>query len=126
LPAFKGRGPTRQYAASPTLVGESRVVVPVGDYDLARCKRRRDHLADQLAARCHEEVHLRLRVEREPGVKDDLADALTQLGAARLADDNRIVRAEPFTQHLDLRRLAGPLGALEGDEEASTHMRGEV
>jgi len=41
---------------------------------LARVERRRDHLADELAARGHEEVHLSLSVQDQPRVEDDLAD----------------------------------------------------
>src|SRR6267154_1865763 len=111
-----GALPAEMWRSSPSLVGEGRVVVPIGDDDLARVERRRDHLADELAARGHEEVHLSLSVQDQPRVEDDLANALPQLSPTWLTDDHRVVRAEPLAQHLDLGRLAGPLGTLEGDE----------
>src|ERR1700688_4992625 len=89
----------------------------IRDDDLPGLERRRDDLGDELAPARHEEVHLRLRIDLKPRVKDDLPDALTQLRATRLPDDYGVARRQPLADHLDLRRFAGALRALERYEE---------
>ncbi len=115
--AWKGRRPDGGQPTSAALVGKRRVVVAVGNHDLARRQRGGDHLADQLAAGGHEQVHLGLGVDLEALVQEHVSDLFAQLGASRFAYHHRVVLAQPLAQELRLRRLARTLGALERDEE---------
>src|SRR5438552_16068819 len=59
------RRPCRGYATPAALIRKRRIVKAVRDHHLAGRERGGDDLRDQLPARGHEEVHLRLRVDLE-------------------------------------------------------------
>src|SRR5256885_6014192 len=77
--SWEGRGPHRRQTSCSTLVGERRVVVAVGEHDVAGRKRRRDDLGDELAAGSHEQVHLGFGVYLEALVEEDVANLLAEL-----------------------------------------------
>ena len=56
-----------------------------------------------------------------PVVRISLAHPLAELGAARFAKDDRLMRRELLAQELDLRGLSRAFDALESDEEAAGH-----
>ncbi len=109
--------PCRGHPTPAALVRERRVVVAVGDDDLARGESWADHLGDQLPARGHEQVHLGLRVELHGAGEHDLADSFAELVPARLSHQHRLPARERLAQELDLRGLAGPFGPFERDEQ---------
>ena len=101
-------------------------MIAIRDHDLSRGQRRRDDLRDQLPARGHEQVHLRLWIDVEALVEKDVANLLAELGPSRLAHENGVLVRQPVVQQLGLRRLARALGALEGDEQPPLHRPGSV
>ena len=115
----EGRRPYGRHSSSAPLVGKRRVVIAVGDHHLAVGERGRDDLGDQLPAGRHEKVHLRFSVDVQPLVQEDVADLLTQLGAAWLAHQDRVTPLQPLGQKLGLSGLARALGAFERDEQAA-------
>src|SRR5215211_3061254 len=81
---------------------------------------RPDDLRDQLRARGGEQQRLGVRADLQVGVLEQRAEPLADLGAARLADHDRLV-AQRVDEQPGLGRLARPVDALEGDEEAACH-----
>ncbi len=122
--AWESGGPRRRHALGAALVGESRVVIAVGDHDLAGGECWGDNLRDQLPARGHEEIHLGLRIQLHGAVKDDLANTLAQLVPTRLAHEHRLTARQRTAQQLDLRGLSRPFGPFERDEQSALHPMG--
>jgi hypothetical protein len=93
-------------------------VVAVAEHDAAGGERGLDALGDQLRARGHEKVGLRLGRDLElVAVQQEVPDALPQGCAPRLAHHQRVVHGQRVGQEPQLGRLAGPLGALQRHEE---------
>src|SRR5207244_4797100 len=104
------------------LVRERGIEEAIDDDDLARRERGADDVAHELRPGGAVEKRLGVRRERDLlRVKDDVAHALADRGAARLAHRNDLaaLRADPLREPLRLDRLAGRLPTLEGKEEAA-------
>src|SRR5207245_1256961 len=99
---------------------------PAASRDPVADERRGDHICDELPARGHAQVHLGFGVELQRAIEHDLADALTQLVAARLSHQHRLAVRQRRAQQLDLRGLARPLGPLERYEQSRTHLADRV
>ena len=113
--------PLDVHATPAALVGHRRVVVAIVDDDPTGGQRGLDEGLEQLGTSGHEEVHLGLRRHALRPVQEQLSDAFTQLGSARLPHDQRIAAGQGAGEELDLGGLAGPVGPLESDEEAPHH-----
>ncbi len=105
-------------AARRALIGGGRVHEAVADDVAARCSRGLDHPLDQVRPCGREQEELRHIAHLERGILEQRADPLGHLGAARLADQER-VRAERLCEQRGLGRLARPVDALEGDEHGA-------
>src|SRR6266540_1030692 len=106
--------------AEPTrkaLVGERRVDVAVADDVRPVQESRVDDLLDELCARRREQR--RLAPGRDvDSAQEELTDPFTEFGAARLArrDHAAPIAAKSLGEELGLRRLAGAVDSLEGNE----------
>ena len=108
-------------AARVALVGGRGVVEAVAQDDLAGRERRSDDLVDELGSARLVEQDLRRDAQlRVVGVEQDAAHRLADDGTARLAQHahGQSGGLELLGEEPDLRRLAGALTALEGDEGA--------
>jgi UDP-glucose 4-epimerase len=105
--------------ARDALVGDGRVEIAIADHRSTALERGPDHLVHELGS--SGDVQERLAPWADvPSVQDEIADALAELGPARLArgDDVDAVRLEPPAQKLGLGRLPRAVEALEGHEHA--------
>jgi hypothetical protein len=105
-------------AAGSSLVGERGVEKAVRDHDPPLREGRADHPGHELGTGGREQQRLRLGAERGGGVLEDLAHALANVGAARLAHPERLV-AERVAEQPRLGGLAGAVDALEGHKQAA-------
>jgi hypothetical protein len=96
--------PVGAQAPGDPLVGDARVAEAVADHVRTGFARGQDHLLDELGARGAEEEQLGQRVGRQARVLDQLADALADVGAARLSHEQR-ARSHRLGETLGLRRL---------------------
>src|SRR5947209_6252157 len=105
-------------AAARALVGGGGVGVAVGEDDVAGVERGADERADVLRAVGGVEQEFGERVNLLFGVEQDFAQARAQRRAPRLArrDDLVPAQAQFAGEHAQLRGLAAPVYALEGDE----------
>src|SRR5918994_1893506 len=99
------------------LVDDRAVEVAVEQHVGAPVERRADDFGHDLGARGGVEERLRPRRHRA-AVEDEIADGLAELRLARLprGHDLAALRLEDRPQPLHLRRLAGAVHSLEGDE----------
>jgi hypothetical protein len=114
----------RAELAAAALVGFCRISEAVADDDLACIEGWLDDFGDGLGAIAKHESHLGHGVEAtRAGVEQDFANAITDGGAAGLAEQDGFVAAagEPCRQALDLGGFSGAVEALEGDENTARH-----
>ena len=109
-------------AARDALVRGGGVDVAVADDVPARLAGRLDHPPRQVGARRGEEEKLGHVIHLERRILEERADGLGHLGAARLADEER-VGTERLGEQRGLGRLARPVDALEGDEHGAESIR---
>ena len=102
-------------AAPDPLVSDGGVDEPVAHHIAPLLDRPGDDARAKLGAGGAEEEQLSARIELERRVFEQPADPLADLGAARLAQQERR-RAERLVQQRRLGGLAGAVDALEGDE----------
>src|SRR5947209_4992443 len=107
-------------AAGDPLVRERRVDVAVRDHVRAPVERRTDDGRDELGARGREQRRLRPR-RHVRTVEHELAHALPDLGAARLArqHDFAAIGDERIAEELGLRRLPRSVDSFEGHEHVA-------
>lgn len=108
-------------AAGGALVGEGGRDEAVGEDEFTAGEGGADGLLDELCAAGHVEEHLAAEGHfRMDGVEEDVADALADGGAARLADlaDGEALRAAEFDEAAELSGLARAVGPFEDDEAA--------
>src|SRR5690606_15173371 len=106
--------------AADALVGDGGVEVAVHDDDLPALERGPHLLGDVLGAARGEDERLGAGGDVVSAVQDDLAQLVTDAGAAGLpgAGDGVSGIHEPLLEQLRLRRLAAAVATLEGDEDA--------
>ncbi len=106
-------------ATTEALVREGGIGEAIAEHDVAARQRRRDDAADVVAARGKDQQCLRDGVHRR--VQHHLPQGLGELGAAGLARHHHVATslAQACRRRLDVRRLAGPVDAFEGDESAA-------
>ena len=114
--------PVARHAATEALIGFGRIGEAVAQHDAARRERGPDGRDEMAAPRRHHEQRLALAVPAlgRAGEKE-APDLLGARRPARLARRQHILAAVPqrLREKRDLRRLAGALAALEGDEAAA-------
>jgi hypothetical protein len=105
------------------LIRESRIPEAVAYHDAALFERGLDDLIDELGARCREQERFGLARHLAERIDQQLAKLLAERRAAGLAGEDERDRGlrEIVVQQLDLRRLARPFDALEGDEQPSCY-----
>ena len=101
------------------LVCDRRIKETVAEHDCPFGKSRRHYFANELGARCGEQQHLGVRVDRHRRIEQKPADGLGELRAARLAQQYRRVRrsGKAVLDALDLGRLPTPIDAFKGYEQ---------
>jgi hypothetical protein len=107
-----------RHAAPVALVGEGGVGEAVAEDVVAARQRGLDAAQDVVAARREDDQRLRDRVHA--GAEQRRAQRLGERRSARLAgrDDAAAGRAQALRERLEVRRLAGAVDPLEGDEAA--------
>ncbi len=107
------------------LVGDRRVGVTVGHDILATVERRPDEVVDMLGLVCGEEQRFGPRAHLT-AVQQQVADLAAELGAAGLTghDDTAAGGGQCRHEQPHLGGLAGPVAALEGDEQPTLGRRG--
>ena len=100
------------------LVGERGVEEAVGDHDRARSSAGRITRATSSARAAANSSASASRADLDGGVLQQVAHALADLGAARLAHRERVV-AERLAQQPGLGGLPRAVDSLEGDEQAA-------
>ena len=105
-------------APGAALVGDGRVDEPVADDVAAGLDRRRDDPLDQLGPGGAEEHQLGPRRQLDRGVLEQVAEPLAGRRSAGLPQQQRL-GAERLGEQPRLRRLAGAVDSLEGDEQRS-------
>jgi hypothetical protein len=117
-PAFEVAQHALVLAAAGALVRERRVGEAVAQDGVAARQRRHDHAVEVVAARGEDEQRLDDAVHLL--VQQQLAQVLGERRPTRLAraDDAPTACAQARGERLDVRRLAGAVDPLEGDEPA--------
>lgn len=109
----------RRHLAERALIGAGRIRKAVAQHPDALRQSGLDHGMHVIVARRGEQQRFSFRAQQLAHPRqDDMPDDLGAGRPARLAgdEDAQLGRVEPVGQQLDLRRLAGPLPAFEGDE----------
>jgi hypothetical protein len=101
-------------------VGEQ---VAVGDDDVAGVESGADHLGDELGAAGHEEQGFARQAHLPAAVEEQVADDIANGGAAGVGTlgDGVTAGAQPLREQPALRRFAGAVEAVQGEEKAALH-----